>query len=83
MDDEVFQLTNSASDISKISVSLRKLEAKVAEIYIFCNETKPMQIKGDKKFAELTESVEQMSSKFNDLERYRKEKEEIINNLND
>ena len=42
-----------------------------------------MQIIGDKKFAELTESVEQMSSKFNDLERYRKEKEEMINNLND
>ena len=42
-----------------------------------------MQIKGDKQFAELTESVEHMSSKFNDLERYRKEKEEIINNLND
>ena len=83
MDDEVFQQTNSASDISKISVSLRKLEAKVAEIYIFYNETKPMQIIGDKKFAELTESVEQMSSKFNDLERYRKEKEEMINNLND
>ena len=30
-------------------VSLRKLEAKVAEIYNSCNETKSMQIKGDKK----------------------------------
>ena len=30
-------------------VSLRKLEAKVAEIYNSCNETKSMQIKADKK----------------------------------
>ena len=30
-------------------VSLRKLEAKVAEIYNSCNETKSMQIEGDKK----------------------------------
>ena len=37
IDDEVFQQTNSTSDISEILVGLRKLEAKVAEIYNFCN----------------------------------------------
>ena len=56
IDDEVFQQTNSTSDISEILVSLRKLEAKVAELT--CNETKSMQIKGDKQLAELTESVQ-------------------------
>ena len=56
IDDEVFQQTNSTSDISEILVSLRKLEAKVAEL--ICNEVKSMQIKGDKQLAELTESVQ-------------------------
>ena len=56
IDDEVFQQTNSTSDISEILVSLRKLEAKVAEL--ICNEIKSMQIKGDKQLAELTESVQ-------------------------
>ena len=56
IDNEVFQQTNSTSDISEILVSLRKLEARVAELT--CNETKSMQIKGDKQLAELTESVQ-------------------------
>ena len=76
IDDEVFQQTNSTSDISEILVSLRKLEVKVAEIYNFCNETKSMQIKGDKELVELTESVQHMSDKFNDFEKDRKEKEQ-------
>ena len=40
-----------------------------------------MQIKGDKKLAELTESVQHISDKFDDFEKDRMEKEEIINNL--
>ena len=40
IDDEVFQQTNSTSDIWEILVSLRKLEAKVVEICNFCYETK-------------------------------------------
>ena len=70
---------SSTSDIS--GVSLRKLEAKAGYIYNFCNETKSMQIKGDKQLAELTESFQHMSNKFNDFEKDREEKEEIINNL--
>ena len=82
IDDEVFQLTNSTSDISEILVSLRKLGAKVAEVYNLCNETKSMHIKGgSKQLAELMESVQHMSDKFDDFAKDRKEKEEIINNL--
>ena len=33
------------------------VEAKVAKIYNFCNETKSMQIKGGKQLAELMELV--------------------------
>ena len=40
-----------------------------------------MQIKGDKQLAELMESVQHMSDKFDDFEKDRKAKEEIINNL--
>ena len=58
IDNDVFQQTNSTSDIPKILVSLRKLEARVAEIYNFCNKTKSIQIKGDKQLAELTETVQ-------------------------
>ena len=39
VDDEVIQQANSTSDILEI---LRKLEAKVAEIYNFYNETRYM-----------------------------------------
>ena len=81
IDEEVFQQTNSTSDISEILVSLRKLEAKVAEIYNFCNETKSMQIKGDKQLAEQTKSDQHMPDKFDDFEKDKKGKEDMINNL--
>ena len=50
-----FWQDNSTSDISETLVRLGKLVAKIAEIYNFCNETKSIQIKGDKQLAELTE----------------------------
>ena len=40
-----------------------------------------MQIKKDKLLAELAESVQHMSDKFDDFEKDRKEKAGIINNL--
>lgn len=40
-----------------------------------------MRIKGDKKLAELTESIKHLSDKFDDFEKDRNEKEKIINNL--
>ena len=40
-----------------------------------------MQIKGDKQLAEITESVQPMSDKFNDSEKDRKGMEEIIASL--
>ena len=40
-----------------------------------------MQIKSNKRLAEITESVRHMSDKFDDFERDTKEKKEIINNL--
>ena len=45
------------------------------------NSNKEMQIKGDKKLIDLTSSGEFLISKFDDLEKQRKEKHELINTL--
>ena len=51
------------------------------EIYEKGNENKNMHIKGEKQFVDLAESVKFMTLKFDELEKDRKEKEKIINNL--
>ena len=48
---------------------------------MFANSNKEMQIKGDKKLIDLTSLVEFLTSKFDELERERKEKVELINSL--
>ena len=60
---------------------LKNLEAKVMEIYELGNENKNMHIKGEKQLIDLAESVQFITSKFDELEKDRKEKEKIINNL--
>ena len=45
------------------------------------NSNKDMQIKGDKQQIDLTSSVEFLTPKFDELERERKEKDELINIL--
>ena len=40
-----------------------------------------MQIKGDKQLIDLTSPVEFLTSKFDEVERERKEKDELINSL--
>ena len=51
------------------------------DLYMLANSNKEMQIKGDKHHIDLTSSVEFLTSKFNELERERKEKDELINSL--
>ena len=51
------------------------------EIYEQRNENKNMHIKGEKRLVDIAESVKFMTSKFDELEKDRKEKEKIINNL--
>ena len=45
------------------------------------NNNKKMEIKGEKQLIDLTSSVEFLTSKFDELERERKEKDELINSL--
>ena len=54
---------------------------KISEIYNFSNNTRSMQIKGDKQLADLTQSVKLMSEKFDEFEKDRKEKEKIVNSF--
>ena len=60
---------------------LKILEAKIMEIYEQRNENKNMHIKDKKQLIDLAESVKFITSKFDELEKDRKEKEKIINNL--
>ena len=48
---------------------------------LLANSNKEMQIKGDKQLIDLTSSVEFLTSKFDELERERKKKDELINSL--
>ena len=51
------------------------------DLYMLNTSNKEMQIKGDKQLTELTSSVEFLTSKFDDLEKERKEKNELINSI--
>ena len=48
---------------------------------MLANSNKEMQIKGDKQLIELTSSVGFLTSKFDELWKERKAKDELINNL--
>ena len=50
-------------------------------LYMVANSNKELLIKGDKQLLDLTSSVEFLTSKFDELERERKEKDKLINNL--
>ena len=67
--------------MSEIFNCLKNLEGKMNDLYMLANSNKEMQIKGDKQLIDLTSSVEFLTSKFDELERERKEKVELINSL--
>ena len=60
---------------------LKTLEVKKSEIYNLSNDTKSMQLKGNKLLANLTQSVRLMSEKFDEFKKDHKEKEKMINGL--
>ena len=51
------------------------------DLYLLAKSNKEMQIKDDKQLIDLTSLVEFLTSKFDELERERKEKDELINSL--
>ena len=60
---------------------LKNLEARVMELYEQGNKNKNIHIKGEKQLVDLAEADKFMTSKFVELEKDRREKEKIINNL--
>ena len=61
--------------------SLKNLEVKVKEIFDLANITNESQIKGEQQLKCLTESVEFISTRFDEYEADRKRKDEMINSL--
>ena len=77
-----FEECVESADFRKVLFNcLKNLEEKMNDIYLLPNNNKEMQIKGDKQLIDLTSSVELWISKFDELEKERKEKYELINSL--
>ena len=60
---------------------LRNLETQVNSIFKESAESKESRIKGDKQLQELNASITLLSEKFDDYEKERKIKDQIIVNL--
>ena len=54
---------------------------KRSEIYNLSNDTRSMQIKDDKRIADLTQSVKLMSEKFDEFKKDHTQKEKITSSL--
>ena len=61
--------------------TLKDLQAKMVEMFKLAQKTNESQIKGEQQLIDLTKSVKYISQQFVEYERDRKEKEEIIKNL--
>ena len=79
---DIFEEGVESADCRKVLFNcLKNLEQKMNDLYMPANSNKEMQVKGDKHLIELTFSVEFLTSKFDELEKERKEKDELINSL--
>ena len=79
---DIFEEGFESADCQKVLFKcLQNLEEKLNDLYMLANSNKEMQIKGDKQLIDLTSSVQFLTSKFDELERERKEKDELINIL--
>ena len=54
---------------------------KISEIYNLRNDTRSIQIKGDKQLTDLTHSVKLMSERFDEFEKDCNKTEKIIDSL--
>ena len=79
---DIFEEDVESADCRKVSFNcLKTLEQKMNDLYMLANSNKEMQIKGDKQLIDLTSSVEFLTIKFDELEKERKEKYQLINSL--
>ena len=79
---DIFEEGVESADCRKVLFNcLKNLEQIMNDLYMLANSNKEMQIKGDKQLIDLTSSVEFLTTKFDELEKERKEKDELINSL--
>ena len=79
---DIFEEYVESAYCRKVSLNcLKNLEQKMNDLYMLANSNKEMQIKGDKQLIDLNSSVEFLATKFDELEKERKEKDELINSL--
>ena len=80
--DDVFTKSlNSPNCVAILFNCLKNLESKIKEISVSSNETTASQIKGEKQLSDLTDSVQLISDKFDEYEKERKAKDELIMKL--
>ena len=80
--DDVFTKSlNSPNCVAILFNCLKNLESKMKEISVSSKETTASQIKGEKLLSDLTNSVQLISDKFDEYEKDRKAKDELIMKL--
>ena len=79
---DIFTKSLGSSDcVAILFKCLKNLESKMREISVSSKKTTANQIKGKKQLSDLTDSVQLISNKFDEYERYRKAKDELIAKL--
>ena len=77
--DDIFTKSlNSPDCVAILFNCLKNLESKMREISVSFKETTASQINGEKQLSELTDSVQLISDKFDEYEKDRKAKDELI-----
>ena len=80
--DDIFtESLNSPDCVAILFNCLKNLESKMREISVSSKETTASQIKGKKQLSDLTDSVQLISDQFDEYERDRKAKDELIINF--
>ena len=79
---DVFEESLNSEDCVKILLScLQYLEKEVNDIHKLALSNNNNQIKGEKKLAELRESIKSMSDKFDEFEKERQEQKKVTEEL--
>ena len=77
--DDIFTESLNSPDCVAISFNcLKNLESKMREISVSSTETTASQIKGEKQLSDLTDSVQLKSDKFDEYEKDKNAKDELI-----
>ena len=75
---DIFEEGVESADCQKVLLNcLKNLEQKMNDLYMLANSNKEMQIKDATQPTDSTSSVEFLTSKFDKLEKERKEKDEL------